>query len=501
MIVPPKVAEFFKKNPEVEKDFLDFPLIYYGEIIRYPKQAWIIREWLKKKPKICVITGWKRVSKTSIATYLMSCWAYGYIRARWPGARAMDINSNYLFDRYIHGEKVAVVGGKSMDHVENVLLKEYREMIPPSYVKEWMPKTKHSLKLVNGAQINVRTYDQDIESWKSGKAQFIHLDEEPPYNVAMECMERMRTEKGKMIITVALDDAEASWLPNACLHPMKVFGTDSFMHFKLGVEDVPDEIYPREEKENVFRQYDDTPMRMAVRKGDWAFVSGKWWKEFDVNKHVIEPFKIPDHWLKWRFMDAGMAAPAACLWVAMHPQGDIFFYREFYKAGLVIDARCEEVIRMSGNNRQKESGVWVEKETSERYVLTQLDHHEFKRDPVSGDSLDYHYVTSGLTVQPSTTMGQESRREIVNKWLKIDPNKKHFITKEKGAPRVYVFNTCVNLIFEAQTKIVKREGSDRSGISERKIDNRNDHLLDCGEYACCELEFWQKDKNYEDNDQ
>jgi hypothetical protein len=134
--------------------------------------------------------------------------------------------------------------------------------------------------------------------------------------------------------------------------------------------------------------------------------------------------------------------------------------------------------------------MWREIERQERYVSTYLDHAEFKSDPITGDSVDFVYVKCGLDVQPWTTMGQEARREVINRWCDVNMTKNHFITGEKGAPRLYIFSNCTNLIWEIQKKSVKREKSDKHGVSERKVDNRDDHLLDCVESACVELENW-----------
>lgn len=490
MIVPEAYEKKFSENPNLEAAFKHFPQAYFGYFIRYPKQAEIIRTWLKVRPKICVISGWKRTSKTSVAAYLASCWLTGKLDQGWPGARAMDIQQTYEWNRKFNGERVGIIAGSSLDHVENVLLKMYKAMIPPSRVHHWFTRTSKRIELENKSQFLVRTYEQAIDDWKSGNSQFTHLDEEPPWNVMSEAIARSLSLNGKIIITLALDDADVSWLPEACANPKEIFGTDSFLHFKLGLEDVPDEIVPQESKEIEFARYDNTPLRLAVRKGEWGHVSQRWWKNFDPIIHIIPAFKLPDHLLKWRFMDAGVAAPCACVWVAMDAIGNLYCYREYYKIGTTIDERCRDVIELSGNERKRDGEVWTEIETREKFVNTQLDYHEFREDPTTGDGLDFHYIKAGLIVSESTTLRQEARREVINRWLEVDPTVKHFQTGQLGAPRIYIFDTCVNLIKEAQTKSVKREASVKTGISEIKIDNRGDHAMDCVEYAVCELEYW-----------
>jgi len=492
MVIPEKFEKRLEYDQEMRKDFETIPLAFFGCIVKYPKQAEIIRTWLREQPKICVITGWKRTTKTSIGAYIGSCWGIGRLKKAWPGARAMGIEEDYNWTKTYKSERVGLIGGRSFEHIDSVLLKQYQELIPKPFVRDWYSKGKPSIHLYGGCRFVIRSYDQILEQWKSGNYQFIHLDEEAPWEMMNECLERTRLTKGKILITVAVDDADVSWLPDACLNPLKTFGTESFRHFKLGVEDVPDDIYPPEEKRACFVKFDGTVYEQAARKGEFAFASGKWLPEFDPSIHVIKPFKIPGHWLKWRFMDAGTAAPAGCMWVAIDPENKCAVgYREYYKSGTTIDERCRDIIQLSENIRKLDGDIWVEEECGEKFVSTLLDYHEFKTDQITGDGLDYHYVAAGISVQPSTTLGQEARRLVARKFLEVDKSGSCY--GKPGKAKFYVFETCVNFIWEVQRKCVKRPVNERSSVIEKRIQNRDDHLIDCFEYACCELENWIND--------
>jgi hypothetical protein len=291
-----------------------------------------------------------------------------------------------------------------------------------------------------------------------------------------------------------VDDADVSWIPDCIANPKKFIGTDEFMWEKLGVEDVPNSIYPLSEKKKVFMQYDGTVFQDAVRHGSFAYVSGRWVPEFEKDTHVVAPFKIPDSWKLYRYIDCGTAAPTACLWIAAHPLGAIFVIREYYKKGTTIRERCEDIIEMSGNKRQRDGSWYKEIECSERYEMTVADHAEFHRDAITGDDLSMEYVKEGLNIQPSTTLGQEARREILRKFMYVDKSKKHFVKHTDGAPNVYIFDTCVNLLWELQKKTFKKRANERSGVTERKIPNVDDHGIDALEFACCDLRWLVEDK-------
>jgi len=106
------------------------------------------------------------------------------------------------------------------------------------------------------------------------------------------------------------------------------------------VWDVPDWIYPEESKVKAFEKWVAEPERLqddkARREGESRFF-GRWHEssglvidEWNSNIHIIEPFDIPEHWSLFRSVDHGDKHPAACLWGAMSPAGDLFFIGIIY---------------------------------------------------------------------------------------------------------------------------------------------------------------------------
>lgn len=79
----------------------------------------------------------------------------------------------------------------------------------------------------------------------------------------------------------------------------------------------------------------------AWLSGDWNVITGAYFPEFSEAKHVLTPFALPDHWMRFRSMDWGSASPFAVLWHAVSdghllddgryiPQGAVITYRELY---------------------------------------------------------------------------------------------------------------------------------------------------------------------------
>lgn len=80
----------------------------------------------------------------------------------------------------------------------------------------------------------------------------------------------------------------------------------------------------------------------AWLEGDWDVIEGAFFECWRSEKHVVHPFEIPDHWLKFRSFDWGSAAPFSVGWwavsdgtevdAAVYPKGALIRYREWYGA-------------------------------------------------------------------------------------------------------------------------------------------------------------------------
>lgn len=80
----------------------------------------------------------------------------------------------------------------------------------------------------------------------------------------------------------------------------------------------------------------------AWLEGDWNVITGAYFPEFRSDKHVVEPFHIPEHWMRFRSCDWGTASPFSVLWHAVSdgyqvpnggpfiPAGAVITYREWY---------------------------------------------------------------------------------------------------------------------------------------------------------------------------
>ena len=100
---------------------------------------------------------------------------------------------------------------------------------------------------------------------------------------------------------------------------------------------VEDNTHMLEHSPNYLRNLAQLPedVRKAYRYGDWSTLGGGYFKEFKSHTHVMAPFRIPNHWKRYRSFDYGLDM-FACIWWAVDSDGRAWAYREVEQKGLVI---------------------------------------------------------------------------------------------------------------------------------------------------------------------
>lgn len=78
--------------------------------------------------------------------------------------------------------------------------------------------------------------------------------------------------------------------------------------------------------------------------GEARFIKsgGVYFKEFDRDIHVCEPFVIPDHWRRYFAMDYGLDKLAG-YWIAQNDQNKAFAYKEVYESDLIISKAAQRI--------------------------------------------------------------------------------------------------------------------------------------------------------------
>ena len=160
--------------------------------------------------------------------------------------------------------------------------------------------------------------------------------------------------------------------------------------------------------------------RRAMLDGDWNVFTGQFFKGWREAVHVVEPFRIPDHWLRFRAIDYGFDR-LACLWGTSDEHGNLYIYQEWCISDLTISEAVKGILARSTGR---------EFCTYAPIDLTSKTHD-------TGVSRAETFATCGLPL----TIVKNSRIDGWNnmaEWLKLP--------EDGSPPRLRIFANCRELI-------------------------------------------------------
>jgi hypothetical protein len=263
--------------------------------------------------------------------------------------------------------------------------------------------------------------------------------------------------------------------------------------FKMKMSDCHDWVYRETDKKNMIIEWESDPIKMNNRKklaegrailyGEFHERSGLVFDDFDPAIHVIEPFEVPPNWSFYRYHDHGRKEPNACALVAVSPENDYFICGEYYESGKEISDNARGIIEeMTGNELVTIDGRMSESMKTRDIIRTVSDPRSVAKALDNSQlTIGEAYIQSGLYVFPGSAQHVANLIPLAAELLAVDMKRKHFITKELGAPRVYIFNTLRNFLREMgayKMKVVREIVGNTIARKEVPVP-KNDHLMTC----------------------
>jgi hypothetical protein len=202
----------------------------------------------------------------------------------------------------------------------------------------------------------------------------------------------------------------------------------------------------------------------AWLEGDWNVITGAYFPEFSTLEHIIAPFAIPKHWMRFMSGDWGSASPFSFHWHAVSdgtisvpdlrppdplsfdtvrryprtiPKGAIVTYREWYGAvaGMVNTGLRWPASRVA-------QGIIARTPTDEKITYRVLDPSAFKQD--GGPSHAEVMARAGVFFRPADNTRLAGWGAIRERLTGIDADPD--VNNGVGTPMLYIFNTCPHLI-------------------------------------------------------
>jgi len=209
----------------------------------------------------------------------------------------------------------------------------------------------------------------------------------------------------------------------------------------------------------------------SLKEGDWNVIAGAFFPEFSLDRHVIDPFEIPSHWVRFRAMDWGSAKPFSVGWFAVSdgeilPRGALVQYREWYgmvpgqpNVGLKLTA--EEVA----------DGIIEREPGAEKIDMSVIDPAAFAQD--GGPSIAERLASRKIYFHRADN-ARVSQRGAMGGWDLVRARLKG----DEDGPMVYFFKTCTEII---RTLPALQHDAHRPEDCDT---NAEDHAPDQLRYAC-----------------
>lgn len=337
------------------------------------------------------------------------------------------------------------------DQVRDILWEEKLQQFMPAYAIANIEYGQHKIPkrvfFKNGHKLEFRSFFQGRGSFQGRGVDSIHCDEQCEHD-----------------FQGILDEMETRLLSKAGYLSWSMTPILSQPELEERVEDLPDtdEMFKINLNDNRIsrggyipdKRIDDMIARWPEETqaqriaGDFASFYGVVFKTYNRSIHVIDPFRIPKEWRRYRSFDFGFTNPKVCLWLAKDKDENWYVYREFYRA----QCMTEELIR---NVKLLSKG--------ESYELNIAD----PEDPEARAKLR----NAGIITRVA--------RNEINPGVELVQSR--FKVKEDGKPSLFIFRPCRNTSREIASYHYPK-GTNTKNPSDIPV-QKDDHTVDALRYG------------------
>lgn len=164
---------------------------------------------------------------------------------------------------------------------------------------------------------------------------------------------------------------------------------------------------------------------------------GQIFTDWDPDIHIVQPFRIPSNWRRWRCFDPGIRHEAAASYIAEDFLGNKYYYRELLADNQPVSWWADQMTRME---HQEDWGG-----PNEMFYRSLIGPEANQRAQTDGRTVkelfgDYHFHFEDSDKQPA------ARISVITTGLRATSGHRNPFTGNTPAPQLYVFADCHKLI-------------------------------------------------------
>lgn len=227
--------------------------------------------------------------------------------------------------------------------IKQIILPLLRQWTPPSELvngswEDSWSSTDKVMRFRNGSEIEIKTHQQEVESFAGVPRHWVWFDEECPQAIFNECRLRLIDYNGVWWMTMTPVEGQ-DWI-------FERFINSSAKNVDMFEVDITDNPHLNKEALALLDDDLDDDEKKVRRQGIFVPKGGLVLREFNYSRHVIQGGKpIPKNWAVYVSIDHGYNAPSAILWHAVSPNKDVVTFKEIYKNRTVIKVFAEMIKR------------------------------------------------------------------------------------------------------------------------------------------------------------
>lgn len=308
-------------------------------------------------------------------------------------------------------------------------------------------ETDHRVKL------QFKSYEQGWQKFQGRKVDLVWLDEEPvDFKIYSECVMRTINTNGIVIVTFT---PLSGW--TELVERFHSGEHDNFV-MSVGWEDAPH--ISEEKKQEYIRKFPAHELD-ARSKGIPMLGEGRVFTtpEDDI---LVDPFEIPDHWVRIIGIDFGYNDPAATVLLAKDRDTDTtYLVQSHKKQGMIVLEHAEQIRRLGG-------GLDTDK------IPVSWPHDGLKSSSDKGEKLINNYKKHRLSLLGKSARIENDKGGSQGKWQSIEE-----LIELMETGRFKVFKTNQEWLKEY------RNYHQKNG----KVVDHNDHLIDATRYALMMIRY------------
>lgn len=295
------------------------------------------------------------------------------------------------------------------------------------------------------SRIGFKSCDQGRDKFQGTSLDFVWFDEEPPYDIYVECKMRV-LDKGGEVFGTMTPLKGLTWVYDIIY--LNANNDSEIWYEQISWEDNP--YLDKKEIEALEKtlSHDELESR---KYGKFVGNGGLVYSEFDERINVIEPFNVPFDWQDNISIDPGLKNPLSAHWYCVDYDGNIYVVAEHFEEGKSVEYHAEKIKEISKRLGWKQTlkgmyGALIDSAASQK-TLSAL------------KSVSELFYDNGILVNTN-----------VNKDLFSGINRvKSYFRNAKGESKLFIFKNCINLIREIKSYFW---GNNDAPIK------RDDHALD-----------------------